>query len=955
MPENKKITDLNPSIPKDGYAFVAATGTENFRISYSDIAEYSSIGVKSGSFLESLTISGVPVSTGAGGTVGGLPVVGGDNDNIHFGGTEPGDNREINFQQGGENVMVIDQAGDINIQNDLHVSGNISGDIISGKTGVFTESLSVSGYSVLTGVSTDPIFQDLEDQVKLNTVSSFMFFHDLNNNSGPTFKTYYETPTQDVFLSGVMVDSLEDIRATIRWDGPASHYMGTGYINNQKIPISNITEIGNGTRRFEGYIDNLDLKGQTVLTGSANGVTGKIPIIDLGAGPVASNITIDQISNSTPKAGEQQGATALKAGDQVDAFVTYDFSIYLDQLQYPDTIEVKDEDLADHIDFTSYNLIDNGNGTRTATIPVTVSDRNGDLGVKVRAINNLGSTGEFQSSTDFPGADDSRLLDQLYPTITASNPTSYNGRSDGLREGESTTFTNSIANWDPANDTILYTALTANNSNVSISNPNSFGDPKNVSYVDGVFSNAANVNISTLRVANGATDSEDVTVKVANGPEITSLAISNQAKSAVAPNIIGASEIKGGDVIDVVANIDTQGELANSIQIRVFNEGISNGSSFNSYSSSLVAGDVYEYIIPVTVTPSASRNGLQSAKIEAKNQYGTLSDPKTSSNQITVNQTTPTVSISSVGYPGSQQAIKNSESATVSNSVTGEDSVLYESPSVGGSGQLNVSNPTLNEASKIVDYQAGGYNITSNNFKITATKTSNGAVTVAETIVNIANDALELSITSLASSLESSPNGISDNFNLNSDQKFLSIPVLSTDSSQSPASQLTSSSSGTDEQSNKYIINVKDVDQKGTFNWAVNAQNLAGITTTSVSSNPSYTLEGFSARTVASNPSTALGRGLFSVGTTISDPNNVVFENIAEGGGGPNGGTIYSYKSFSAGTQLLDSMDFNNQFAVCNSAGVTSINGDFCYNLDKAIRDGNSSTQFPAQADIKEE
>lgn len=904
MAENKKITDLNPSLPKDGYAFVAATGIENFRVSYSDIAEQSSIGTKSGAFLESLTISGETVLTGS----------------------------------------ALDPRF-----NDLSGQLVSTGALLQGEVSNLSGALDASG-SLLQGE-----VSNLSGVLDLSSSSSFMFFHDLNNNTGPTFKTYYDTPTQDIFLSGVMVDSLEDIRATIRWDGPDSHYMGTGYINNQKIPLSNVTEIGDGTRRFEGYLDNLDLEGQTVLTGSANGVTGKIPIIDLGAGPIASNITIDQISNSTPKAGEQQGTTALKAGDQVDAFVTYDFSIYLDQLQYPDTIEVKDEGLADHIGFTSYNLVDNGNGTRTATIPVTVSDRNGDLGIKVRAINNLGSTGEFQSSTDFPGADDSRLLDQLYPTITASNPTSYNGRSDGLREGESTTFTNSIANWDPANDTILYTALTANNSNVSISNPNSFGDPKNVSYVDGVFSNAANVNISTLRVANGATDSEDVTVKVANGPEITSLAISNQAKSAVAPNIIGASEIKGGDVIDVVANIDTQGELANSIQIRVFNEGISNGSSFNSYSSSLVAGDVYEYIIPVTVTPSASRNGLQSAKIEAKNQYGTLSDPKTSSNQITVNQTTPTVSISSVGYPGSQQAIKNSESATVSNSVTGEDSVLYESPSVGGSGQLNVSNPTLNEASKIVDYQAGGYNITSNNFKITATKTSNGAVTAAETIVNIANDALELSITSLASSLESSPNGISDNFNLNSDQKFLSIPVLSTDPSQSPASQLTSSSSGTDEQSNKYTINVKDVDQKGTFNWAVNAQNLAGITTTTILINPSYTLEGFSPRTVASNPSTALGRGLFPIGTTISDPNNVVFENIAEGGSGPNGGTIYSYKSFSAGTQLVDSMDFNDQFAVCNSAGVTSVNGDFCYNLDKVIRDGNSSTQFPAQANIKEE
>ena len=99
---------------------------------------------KTGSFTESLTISGFSVLTGFE-IPGGGSVIGGDQDNIDFGGTDPGDVRNINFQQGGENVMVINEDGDVNIQNDLTVTGNISGGIISGKTGVFTESLTKIG------------------------------------------------------------------------------------------------------------------------------------------------------------------------------------------------------------------------------------------------------------------------------------------------------------------------------------------------------------------------------------------------------------------------------------------------------------------------------------------------------------------------------------------------------------------------------------------------------------------------------------------------------------------------------------------------------------------------------------------------------------------------------------------------------------------------------------------
>lgn len=965
MSKNKKITDLPLRSPIRGFNFVVATGDYNYRIEYAE--------------LEAAIKASISDGGGGGGGGGGTDLT----DLLNKINLLSGQVEDLDGDLNNTGIYLIDLidslSGDLVATGDhLHEhidinSGNLINtgqlldtliDTLSGKTiaqdaylneeisylsGGLYENLEIlSGNLIATG---EYLSEHIEEGHGLpggspgTSESSFIFFTDFYNNTGPTFKTYYETPTQNTVLSGVTVDSLQNVKATIRWDGPDSHYMGTGYINNQQIPFSNVIELGDKTRRFEGYLDNLNLNGQSTLTGSANGASGIIPLTELGSGPSASNITIDQISNSIPKAGEQKGTTALKAGDKINVFITYDFSIYLDEKQHPNTIEVKDDGLADHIGFTSYSLNDNGDNTHTATIPVTVSDRVGDLGVQIRAINNLGSTGAFQSSvSDFAGADDSRLLDQLYPTITASDPTSYNGRSDGLREGESTTFINSVANWDSANDTILYTTSTVNNANISIASPNSFSDPKNISYVDGIFADTANVNISTLRTVNGATDSEDIIVKIANGPEITSLTIPNQAKTAVAPNVVGATEIKGGDVIEVVAEIDTQGEAANSIQIRVFNEGISNGAAFSTYNSTPAGGDVHQYIIPVTVTSSAARNGPQSVKIEAKNQYGTLSDDKTSSNQITVNQTAPAASISSVSYPSSQEAIKSGESATISNSVSGEDSVLYESPSVGGSTQLDVSNPTTNESSKNVDYQAGGYNITTDNFKITATKNSNGAVTVAETTVNIANDALQLSITSLASSLESSPAGIDDSFNLNSNQKFLSVPTLSLDSSQSPASQLQVTNSGTNEQSNKFKITVKDVDKKGTFTWGVVAHNLANIKTETITTNPNYILSGFSERKIFVHWSDNYA-GLGSIGTSVSDPNNITLENVSKSGGtGPNNGTYFTYQPYPAGTQLTPTYDVIDKFTICNSNLEADPNGDYFFNLDSLNRATNTAS-----------
>ena len=50
---------------------------------------------------------------------------------------------------------------------------------------------------------------------------------------------------------------------------------------------------------------------------------------------------------------------------------------------------------------------------------------------------------------------------------------------------------------------------------------------------------------------------------------------------------------------------------------------------------------------------------------------------------------------------------------------------------------------------------------------------------------------------------------------------------------------------------------------------------LSGKIQNTISTNPNYTISGFSSRISTSNPNTQLGRGLFPIGTNVSNPDNV--------------------------------------------------------------------------------
>lgn len=907
--QSRKITDLEKKTPDSGFNFLVATPDDNYRVTFGDI--YSTI---TGSFDLDGPINDIYI----------------DINNLS--------GYLQNEIDGIDGADFTDQLS--------YISGYFQGEIDNIDGSDLTDQLNyMSGH-----------FQNEIDNIDVpqgGSDASFVFFNSILNNDGAEILTYYDTPTASIFLSGASVESSDNLRVSLRWDGPSNDYMGTAYINNIEIPKSNIQELGPGTRRFEGYIDNFNAQDSIKLTGVVNGFTGFVDLITIGSGPSASNIFIDAINNATPKNGEELGSSALKAGDSINIFVDYDSSLFNNELTSVSQIEVDNYGISDFIPFSNYDLVDIGGSIKRATIPVTVSNRVGSQGVKVRAVNNMGSTGVYQSSdVDFIGPDDSRLLDQDYPFISASSPSAYNGRTDGLRETESTTFNNSISNFNNITDSILYTTSVTNNSSISIDNPSTFEATKTVSYVDGVYSNQNNLNIKVVRSANGATDSEDVLVKVANGPVINSTSVSTPAISTSSGNDIGTSELKGGDVVNVTALIDTQGESNNSIKIKVFNEGLSDGSqtSFSSYSSTLVNGDIYSYTIPVTVT--SSRNGDLSVKLQAQNQYLTNSN-EILSNTALINNVGPSVSISSVSYPPNQEAIKLNESAVVNNTALNYDSITYIDPT-SGTKQITITDSSTFEASKECSYNSGGYNINTNNFEIIATKNSNGLKASASTVVKIANSPLTLSINNLAAKLISSTSGISDAFNLRSDQIYKSTPTLSTDLSQNPASQLVQNNSGTGLNSNNFTIKVLDVDEKGQFSWVVSAFNLANIETTVITTNPNYTISGFNEREISASPN-SLAAGLAFIGTTVTDPSNVSFENVSEGGTGPNGGTIYSFLQLTEGTQLDFSFNHDNKFCICDSNGVVDNNGDHVFNLDSLSRAANADVNNPAKYIVKED
>ena len=448
MANNKKITELESAVPTSEFNFVAATDTENYRVTLSNLA--SAI----------------------------LP------DDI-------GSSADIDALE--DALDQLDNRIDLIIGED----GEVQDGFIS---------------------SIAPKFPD-----------SFVFFHDISNNNGSTFYEYYKTPTSDTHLSGIYVESADNLKASIRWDGPLDHYMGTGYINNIEIPLGNVIELGDKTRRFEGFIDNLNLVGDTVITGSANGSTGYAKIIELGPGPRAHDISIDSIVNAVAAPGTLLGTDDLKEDDVINVNVIYKMDDFDYDLQIPKSIEVHDENLSKQSIHTDLNWqpSDLGVNYSGVSLPVTVSQREGLQGVCLSATNRAGIVGAKDCSTNFSGPNRERNVDNTIPVITFGS-IDYPAGQQAIKSAESATVNHTVID---ANEF----EYRSDNGELDINSVAVFEAAKSAQYLAGGYNiTQDNFTIKATRTTNGIYVEDSTVVNIANDP--LALATNLPAALKSAPN-----------------------------------------------------------------------------------------------------------------------------------------------------------------------------------------------------------------------------------------------------------------------------------------------------------------------------------------------------------------------------------------------------------------------------------
>lgn len=408
------------------------------------------------------------------------------------------------------------------------------------------------------------------------------------------------------------------------------------------------------------------------------------------------------------------------------------------------------------------------------------------------------------------------------------------------------------------------------------------------------------------------TESGDITIENAGGATTTVALTLATVGPVVQAATIGAlpgtqTEAKQADVIAIT------GVVANdAVSMAVSNLGAAASGTITTFGANNSAGAGFKTFTGTFV--AANRAGLQNVTVTAKNALGTDGVAVASGNQITLNQTVPTIGAISVNYPNGQAALKNGDTAQVSATVTNGDVVGYAFNAAGQT--VAIDTPNVYAISKDVTLTTGTYNV-ANNYTVTATKSSNGAVATRQGSIKIAQTAANavVSVQGNPARLRTDANGETYTLVVTPNQLITGNPDLTLEAGSWVGNWVNASNVFT------RTFTVSDSDPRGAAAVSGTIDNLAN---TESAVNGSVTIGGMIERTITF---AAFSRTA-PIGANVAD--------ISKARARYAGGT-------SDLARRADTTDVAASFTITDSNGLYDPNGGYLFISDAAYAGANTS------------
>ena len=565
-------------------------------------------------------------------------------------------------------------------------------------------------------------------------------------------------------------------------------------------------------------------------------------------------------------------------------------------------------------------------------------------------ISQIGSTRRFTATVnvDLDGAEDLVLTGNgtthtvpvtllgggpVISNVSFSSPPTYSGHQhttflDGDTVDITMTFNTtdvSSISLDGGNDTAT---STVNNDNVTVSdNGDGTSSLTYTTTIDTTLSSETQVPVKISAKnsfgTEGDTHTSTATIPVRKGPEIEAVTFGSYPGSQ--------SELKDNDQISIDITFDTN----NVSQIQLTSSGYASSNQTKNVSPNSLSDST-----TITIDTSVTSAQDQSIRLRAKTISGSWGDYHISTNKVTVNNVGPTYSGYSVSYPTGRSALKDSETADVSltiSNIGSNPTYTYSNPR----SEVSIPDVSVYSQTKTVTCtNPSVYNISSNNFSVSVNRAENNKTTSYSNVIKIVDTLPTLTVSGLPSVMKS---GGGENTSpqtytvtVTSNQRLESFTM----DTAANAGTLTGSWNGSNSNTRwTRNLQITDDDLKGEFDWtSVVAVNLADESQTTISSGGKYELGGFVSRSLTMS---ALSRTR-SLGTDVSDPTNLTISETFRGSISFDN-TIADGASLNA--DISSGVDVSNKYTIVNSDNPTTVdyNGDTFFYLDRVAVNNNVS------------